>query len=217
MRLILLGGPGAGKGTQSSFIAEKYQIPKVATGDMLREAIRAKTDIGHQAKLLMDRGELVPDDMIIGLVKVRIAEPDCANGFLLDGFPRTIGQAEALTLGGIHIDAVIEIAVDDQEIVTRISGRRVHEESGRTYHIEFDKPQKDGLDDVTGEPLVQRPDDEESTVRNRLAVYHKQTEPLISYYRDLSESKNSPSFTSLKGTGKVEDIRDSIFSILDAL
>lgn len=217
MRLILLGGPGAGKGTQSSFIAEKYQIPKVATGDMLREAIRAKTEIGHQAKLLMDRGELVPDEMIIGLVKARIAESDCKNGFLLDGFPRTIGQAEALVQGGIHIDAVIEIEVDDQEIVTRISGRRVHAESGRTYHIEFDKPQKDGIDDVTGEPLVQRPDDEESTVRHRLSVYHKQTEPLIEYYRGLSGQADAPVFKSIKGTGKVEDIRDSLFAILDSL
>jgi len=217
MRVILLGGPGAGKGTQSSFIAEKYQIPKISTGDMLREAIRAETDIGHQAKLLMDKGELVPDDMIIGLVKERIAEADCKNGFLLDGFPRTIGQAEALIQGGIRIDSVIEIEVDDEEIVTRISGRRVHAESGRTYHVLFDKPEKEGLDDVTGEPLEQRPDDEEITVRKRLAIYHKQTEPLISYYRNLSEKQGPdvPSFTSVKGTGKVETIRDSLFAVLD--
>jgi len=219
MRVILLGGPGAGKGTQSSFIAEKYQIPKISTGDMLREAIRAETDIGHQAKLLMDKGELVPDDMIIGLVKERIAEADCKSGFLLDGFPRTIGQAEALIQGGIRIDSVIEIEVDDEEIVTRISGRRVHAESGRTYHVLFDKPEKEGLDDVTGEPLEQRPDDEEITVRKRLAIYHKQTEPLISYYRNLSEKQgpDAPSFASVKGTGKVETIRDSLFAVLDKL
>ena len=219
MRVILLGGPGAGKGTQSSFIAEKYQIPKISTGDMLREAIRAETEIGHQAKLLMDKGELVPDDMIIGLVKERIAEADCKNGFLLDGFPRTIGQAEALIQGGIRIDSVIEIEVDDEEIVTRISGRRVHAESGRTYHVLFDKPKKEGLDDVTGEPLEQRPDDEEITVRKRLAIYHKQTEPLISYYRNLSNKQglDAPSFASVKGTGKVETIRDSLFAVLDNL
>lgn len=219
MRLILLGGPGAGKGTQSAFIAEKYKIPKISTGDMLRAAIRAKTDIGHQAKTLMDNGELVPDEMIIGLVKERITLPDCKPGFLLDGFPRTIGQAEALIQGGIKINAVIEIGVNDDEIVKRISGRRVHPESGRTYHIEFNKPEKDGFDDLTGEPLIQREDDSEDTVRHRLGVYHRQTEPLISYYKNLSEKhgKAAPMFVSVKGTGKVEDIRDTIFSILDDL
>ena len=219
MRLILLGGPGAGKGTQSSFIAEKYQIPKISTGDMLREAIRSKTEIGHQAKLVMDKGELVPDEMIIGLVKERISEPDCEDGFLLDGFPRTIGQAEALTKGGIKIDAVIEVDVDDDEIVKRISGRWVHPDSGRTYHTLFNKPKKVGTDDVTGEPLVQRPDDEENTVRKRLAIYHKQTEPLISYYKNLgdSEDADAPVFTSIKGIGEVEEIRDSIFAILEKI
>ncbi len=217
MRLILLGGPGAGKGTQSAFIAEKYSIPKISTGDMLRAAIRAKTEIGHQAKVLMDKGELVPDDMIIGLVKDRIAHPDCKPGFLLDGFPRTIGQAEALMQGGISIDAVIEIGVNDDEIVNRISGRRVHPESGRTYHIEFNKPEKEGVDDVTGEPLIQREDDSEETVRHRLAVYRKQTEPLISFYKNLSEKHGdaAPEFISLKGVGKVEDIRDSILALLE--
>lgn len=219
MRLILLGGPGAGKGTQSAFIAEKYKIPKISTGDMLRAAIRAKTEIGHQAKILMDKGELVPDDMIIGLVKDRITHPDCKPGFLLDGFPRTIGQAEALIQGGIKIDAVIEIGVNDDEIVKRISGRRVHPESGRTYHVEYNKPEKEGLDDLTGEPLIQREDDLEDTVRNRLSVYHKQTEPLICYYKNLSEKHGNaaPKFVSIRGTGKVEDIRDSIFALLDEL
>ena len=217
MRLILLGGPGAGKGTQSSYIAEKYSIPKISTGDMLRAAIRAGSDIGRQAKVLMDKGELVPDEMIIGLVKERIAHPDCKPGFLLDGFPRTIGQAEALMEGGIRIDVVIEIGVDDDEIVNRISGRRVHPESGRTYHIEFNKPEKEGLDDVTGEPLIQRADDSEDTVRHRLTVYRKQTEPLISYYKNLSEKHGdaAPGFISIKGVGKVEDIRDSILAVLE--
>jgi len=217
MRLILLGGPGAGKGTQSAFIAEKYSIPKISTGDMLRAAIRAKTDIGHKAKALMDQGELVPDEMIIGLVKERISHPDCKPGFLLDGFPRTIGQAEALMEGGIMIDAVIEIGVNDDEIVKRISGRRVHPESGRTYHIEFSKPKKEGFDDQTGEPLIQRADDSEETVRHRLSVYQKQTEPLISFYKNLSEKHGdaAPEFISIKGIGKVEDIRDSILAVLE--
>ncbi len=217
MRLILLGGPGAGKGTQSAFIAEKYEIPQISTGDMLRAAIRARTEIGHKAKELMDNGELVPDEIIIGLVKERITLPDCEKGFLLDGFPRTIGQAEALIQGGIRIDVVIEIGVNDEEIVKRISGRRVHPESGRTYHIEFNKPEKDGLDDLTGEPLIQRDDDKEETVRRRLSVYHKQTAPLIKYYKNLSEKHGdaAPGFVSIKGMGQVDEIRDSIFSVLD--
>ena len=219
MRLILLGGPGAGKGTQSTFIAEKYKIPKISTGDMLRAAIRAKTEIGHQAKLLMDQGELVPDEMIIGLVKERITHADCEKGFLLDGFPRTIGQAEALLEGGINIDAVIEIGVNDDEIVKRISGRRVHPQSGRTYHVEYNKPEKEGIDDLTGEPLIQRDDDKEETVRHRLGVYHKQTEPLIEYYKNLSEIRGAvnPAFISVRGMGKVEEIRDSIFTVLNDL
>jgi len=217
MRLILLGGPGAGKGTQSVFIAEKYSIPKISTGDMLRAAIRAKTDIGRQAKVLMDKGELVPDEMIIGLVKERISHPDCKSGFLLDGFPRTIGQAEALMQGGISIDAVIEIGVNDDEIVKRISGRLVHPDSGRSYHIEFNKPKKEGFDDLTGEPLIQRADDLEETIRHRLSVYQKQTEPLISYYKNLSEKHgdDAPVFISIKGIGQVEEIRDSILKVLE--
>lgn len=219
MRLILLGGPGAGKGTQSAFVAEKYKIPKISTGDMLRAAIRSRTEIGHKAKLLMDKGELVPDEMIIGLVKERVTRSDCEKGFLLDGFPRTIGQAEALIQGGIKIDAVIEINVNNDEIVKRISGRRVHPESGRTYHIEYNKPEKDGLDDLTGEPLIQRDDDKEETIRHRLAVYHQQTEPLIKYYKNLSEKHGdaAPKFVSVKGMGKVEEIRDLIFSVLNEL
>ncbi len=219
MRLILLGSPGAGKGTQSSFIAEKFDIPQISTGDMLRAAIRAGTDIGHQAKVVIDRGELVPDEMIIDLVQNRIAKEDCNDGFLLDGFPRTIGQAEALIKGGIKIDAVIEIDVDDEEIVKRISGRRVHPESGRVYHVEFNRPEKEGLDDKTGEPLVLRKDDEEATVRKRLSVYHTQTEPLISYYKNLSESldDNAPKFATVKGIGKVEEIRDKIFATIETL
>ncbi len=219
MRLILLGSPGAGKGTQSQYIAEKYKIPQISTGDMLRSAIRAGTEVGQQAKIVIDRGELVPDEMIIKLVQDRIQHDDCRDGFLLDGFPRTLGQADALIKGGIKIDAVIEIDVDDEEIVKRISGRRVHPESGRTYHLEFNQPKVAGVDNVTGEPLVQRKDDEEATVRKRLSVYHKQTEPLINYYQNLSESKddNAPKFGTVKGIGKVEDIRDAIFEKLDSL
>ena len=217
MRLILLGGPGTGKGTQSAFIAEKYKIPQISTGDMLRAAIRARTQFGQQAKELMDQGELVPDEIIIGLVEERITFPDCEKGFLLDGFPRTIGQAEALIQRGIRIDLVIEINLNDDEIVKRISGRRVHPESGRTYHMEFNKPEKDGLDDLTGEPLIQRDDDKEETVRNRISVYHKQTEPLIKYYKNLRKKHGdaAPGFVSIKGMGKVEEIRDSIFAVLD--
>ena len=216
MRVILLGGPGAGKGTQSSFIAEKYNIPKISTGDMLRAAISAGTSIGHKAKVLMDKGELVPDEMIIGLVKERIAEPDCKEGFLLDGFPRTIGQAESLTKSGVIIDAVVEINVDDEEIVKRMSGRRVHLESGRVYHLIYNKPEKEGLDDVTGEPLIQRDDDREDTVRKRLGIYHDRTEPLIKYYKDLFASGNpsAPKFGCIEGVGAVEEIRETLFAKL---
>lgn len=216
MRVILLGGPGAGKGTQSSFIAEKYNIPKISTGDMLRAAISAGTSTGHKAKVLMDKGELVPDEMIIGLVKERIAEPDCKEGFLLDGFPRTIGQAESLTKSGVIIDAVVEINVDDEEIVKRMSGRRVHLESGRVYHLIYNKPEKEGLDDVTGEPLIQRDDDREDTVRKRLGIYHDRTEPLIKYYKDLFASGNpsAPKFGCIEGVGAVEEIRETLFAKL---
>src|SRR6187397_161601 len=182
MRLILLGGPGAGKGTQAAFITQRYGIPQVSTGDMLRAAVKAGTPLGLAAKQVMDRGDLVSDEIIIGLVKERIKAPDCARGFLFDGFPRTIPQAEAMRAASVPIEHVVEVAVPDSTIIERMSGRRVHVASGRTYHVKFNPPKKDMVDDVTGEPLVLRKDDEEATVRNRLDVYHKQTEPLVEYY-----------------------------------
>ncbi|HVL56055.1 MAG TPA: adenylate kinase, partial [Burkholderiaceae bacterium] len=186
MRLILLGPPGAGKGTQASFIKDKYGIPQISTGDMLRAAINAGTPIGQQAKRVMDAGSLVSDDLIIGLVKQRLAEPDCANGYLFDGFPRTIPQADAVQEAGIGIDYVLEIDVPDDEIIERMSGRRVHPASGRTYHVRFNPPRTAGHDDVTGEPLIQRDDDREETVRRRLDVYRQQTRPLVDYYQRLA-------------------------------
>ena len=182
MRLILLGAPGAGKGTQAQFITEKYGIPQISTGDMLRAAVKAKTELGLKAKSVMDAGGLVSDDIIIGLVKQRIREPDCANGFLFDGFPRTIPQAEAMVEAGVDLDHVVEIAVDDDAIVARLSGRRVHPGSGRVYHVQHNPPQREGVDDETGEPLVQRDDDKEETVRKRLEIYHSQTSPLVRFY-----------------------------------
>ena len=179
MRLILLGGPGAGKGTQANFVKERYQIPQISTGDMLRAAVKAGTELGTKAKEYMDAGKLVPDDVIIGLVKERIQEPDCEKGFLFDGFPRTIPQADAMKDAGVPIEAVVDINVPDQEIIKRMSGRRAHLPSGRTYHIVFNPPKVEGQDDITGEPLIQRDDDKEETVRKRLEVYHDQTEPLI--------------------------------------
>lgn len=219
MRLILLGGPGAGKGTQSTYIIDRYKIPQVSTGDMLRTAIREGTEIGKKAKEVIDGGNLVSDDVIIGLVKQRIKEDDCKEGFLLDGFPRTIGQANALKDSRIFIDAVIEIAVDDEEIVKRMSGRRTHLPSGRTYHLIYNKPKKEGFDDITGDELVQRIDDKEETVRKRLAVYHQQTSPLIDYYRSWAEANNegAPVYTRVDGIGKVESIRDRIFATLDGI
>ncbi len=219
MRLILLGGPGAGKGTQSTFIIERYKIPQISTGDMLRAEIRENTELGRQAKILMDGGNLVPDDLIIGLVDKRIGKTDCAKGYLLDGFPRTISQADALKSRKIYIDAVIEIAVDDDEIVKRMSGRRTHPASGRTYHTDYNPPKKAGLDDVTGEPLVQRADDAEETVRNRLSIYHQQTEPLVNYYKHWSEegSEGAPIYKKVFGIGEVSSIRDEIFKTLDVL
>ena len=219
MRLILLGGPGAGKGTQSTHIIERYNIPQVSTGDMLRAAIREGTDIGKKAKEVIDKGNLVSDDVIIGLVKDRIENDDCQGGFLLDGFPRTIGQADALKESGIFIDAVIEIAVDDEEIVKRISGRRTHLPSGRTYHVIYNKPQQDNIDDVSGEELVQRIDDKEETVRKRLAVYHNQTAPLIDYYRSWAEEKSTgaPAYSRIDGIGNVDEITAQIFDILDKI
>ncbi len=216
MRLILLGGPGAGKGTQSTYITEKYDIPQISTGDMLRAAISEGSDLGKQAKKVMDAGNLVSDDIIIGLVKQRILNPDCASGFLFDGFPRTIAQANALKESNIDIDAVIEISVDDDEIVRRMSGRRTHLSSGRTYHTTYKKPRNEGIDDHTGEPLVQREDDKEETVRNRLGVYHRQTAPLIDYYRSWADTgdTHAPAYIEIDGIGKVADIRDAIFSAL---
>jgi adenylate kinase len=219
MRLILLGGPGAGKGTQANFIKDQYSIPQISTGDMLRAAVKAGTELGLEAKGYMDSGGLVPDGVIIGLVKERIQEPDCENGFLFDGFPRTIPQADAMKEAGVAIDAVVDIDVPDEEIIKRMSGRRVHLASGRTYHVTFNPPKEEGKDDVTGEPLIQRDDDKEETVKKRLDVYHAQTEPLIGYYREWEASGETaaPKYIRIAGVGQVNEIRDSIFSELDQL
>ncbi len=216
MRLILLGGPGAGKGTQAGFITKKYNIPQISTGDMLRAAVKAGTPMGLAAKKVMDAGALVTDDIILGLVKDRIAEEDCKNGFLFDGFPRTLAQADALKEQGVDIDAVIEIDVDDSEIIKRMSGRRVHLASGRTYHTIFNPPKVEGKDDETGEDLIQRDDDQKETVKKRLNVYHEQTEPLIGYYTRWANSseENAPKYHKVMGIGGVEDIRDAIFNAL---
>ncbi|MCK5263733.1 MAG: adenylate kinase [Gammaproteobacteria bacterium] len=216
MRLILLGGPGAGKGTQAGFITKKYNIPQISTGDMLRAAVKAGTELGKEAKKVMDAGGLVSDDLILGLVKERIQESDCANGFLFDGFPRTLAQADSLKDQGVEIDGVVEIDVDDAEIIKRMSGRRVHLASGRTYHIVFNPPKVEGKDDETGEDLIQRDDDQAETVKKRLDIYHEQTEPLIGYYTDWSNSGNagSPKYHKIAGIGGVEDIRDAIFTSL---
>jgi adenylate kinase len=213
MRLILLGAPGAGKGTQAQFICEQYGIPQISTGDMLRAAVKAGTELGLQAKAVMAAGELVSDDIIIGLVKERIQQDDCANGFLFDGFPRTIPQAQAMVDAGVSIDHVLEIDVADEEIVARLSGRRVHEASGRIYHVEHNPPSREGLDDETGEPLVQREDDREETVRNRLEVYHAQTAPLVAFYRDM-EASGGPQYHRVAGVGSVEDIRTAVVAAL---
>ena len=216
MRLILLGGPGAGKGTQATYITEKFGIPQISTGDMLRAAVKAATPLGLQAKQVMDTGGLVSDDLIIGLIKDRLAEADCSNGYLLDGFPRTIPQADAMKQNDIDIDHVVEITVDDAEIIKRMSGRRAHLASGRTYHIEYNPPKVDGIDDVSGEPLVQRKDDQEATVRHRLDVYHEQTEPLIEYYQDFAASKaaNAPKYATIDGIGDMQDISNKIMAAL---
>jgi adenylate kinase len=218
MRLILLGPPGAGKGTQANYIKDKFNIPQISTGDMLRAAAKAGTPLGIAAKKLMDAGNLVSDGIIIGLVKERIKEPDCANGFLFDGFPRTIPQAQAIKDAGIPIDFVVEIEVGDNAIVRRMSGRRVHPSSGRTYHIEFNPPKVEGKDDITGEDLVQRPDDVEDTVLIRLNVYHEQTQPLVDYYTAWQKSGDAkaPKCIKIEGVGGVEAIRDQIFSALAA-
>jgi len=214
MRIILLGGPGAGKGTQAGFITEKYGIPQISTGDMLRGHIKAGTELGTAAKKIMDEGGLVSDDIILGMVNERIKEDDCANGYLFDGFPRTIPQAQALKDNGVPVDAVVEIDVDDAEIIRRMSGRRVHLASGRTYHVEFNPPKVAGKDDVTGEDLIQRDDDQEDTVRARLKVYHDQTEPLISFYQDFASSGDdgAPKYVRVDGIGGVDEIRDKVFS-----
>ena len=218
MRIVLLGGPGAGKGTQAAFITGRYEIPQISTGDMLRAAIRCGSALGGRAAALMDAGQLVPDEIIIGLVEERIAAADCVNGFLLDGFPRTIPQAAAMRAREVRIDAVVEIAVPDDEIIERMSGRRVHPGSGRTYHVRFNPPAREGSDDVTGEPLVQREDDREATVRHRLAVYHEQTKPIVGYYRQWNEEEPrlAPKVLRVDGIGTLEDVRERAFAALDA-
>lgn len=217
MRLILLGAPGAGKGTQANYIKEKYGIPQISTGDMLRAAVKAGTPLGVAAKKVMDAGGLVSDDIIINLVKERILDTDCANGFLFDGFPRTIVQAQAMKDAGIPIDYVVEIDVADDEIIKRMSGRRVHPASGRTYHILFNPPKVAGKDDISGEDLVLRQDDAEETVVKRLNVYHSQTKPLVEYYSSWAKTgdANAPKCINIPGVGGVEDIRDQIFAALD--
>lgn len=215
MRLILLGAPGAGKGTQAKFICEEYGIPQISTGDMLRAAVKAQTELGLEAKKVMDAGGLVSDDIIIGLVKDRIKQDDCTRGFLFDGFPRTIPQAQAMVDAGVEIDHVVEIAVDDEEIVTRLSGRRVHPGSGRVYHLVFNKPKKEGVDDVTGEALVQRDDDTEETVRKRLQVYTQQTSPLINFYQHM-KGETAPRYHKIMGSGSVDDIRNALLTSLQS-
>jgi len=217
MRLILLGAPGAGKGTQATFIKEKYGIPQISTGDMLRAAVKAGTPLGLAAKQVMDAGGLVSDDIIIGLVKDRLKEADCANGYLFDGFPRTIPQADAMKDAGVVIDYVLEIDVPDEPIIERVTGRRVHQASGRTYHVKFNPPKVEGKDDVTGEDLVQRPDDTEETVAKRLKVYHEQTEVLVGYYNNWAQSGQSgaPKYRKISGVGQVEAVRDSAFAALE--
>jgi adenylate kinase len=208
MRLILLGAPGAGKGTQAAVICRRFGIPQISTGDMLRAAVKARTPLGLEAKKVMDSGSLVSDDIIIGLVKERIVEPDCANGFLFDGFPRTIPQAEAMKAAGVHLDYVLEIDVPDSSIVERMSGRRVHVASGRTYHIRFNPPKVEGRDDASGDELIQRIDDLEDTVKKRLAVYASQTRPLVAYYERWATSgePGAPVYRRISGVGSVEEI-----------
>ena len=216
MRLILLGPPGAGKGTQAAFITEAFDIPQISTGDMLRAAVKAGTELGKKVEEVMNSGSLVSDDIIIELIKERTAQDDCRNGFLFDGFPRTIPQADALKEQGIRIDYVVEIAVEDDEIVERLSGRRIHEPSGRVYHVKYNPPKTPDVDDHTGEALIQRDDDKEETVRNRLRVYHAETAPLVRYYQDLetAEPEKAPKFVRVEGVGSMEDIRERILSAL---
>ncbi|GGX35605.1 adenylate kinase [Pigmentiphaga litoralis] len=213
MRLILLGAPGAGKGTQAAFLKERFGIPQISTGDMLRAAVKAGTPLGIEAKKVMDAGGLVSDDIIIGLVKDRLLEADCAKGYLFDGFPRTIPQADAMKQAGVAIDYVVEVDVPENEIIERMSGRRVHLSSGRTYHTRFNPPKVENVDDVTGEPLVQRDDDKEDTVRKRLAVYRDQTRPLIDYYSQWADSgePGAPQYRKIAGVGSVDDIKTKLF------
>lgn len=216
MRVILLGGPGAGKGTQANYIKERYSIPQISTGDMLRAHVKAGTDLGKAAKKIMDEGGLVSDDIIMGMVKARITEDDCKNGYLFDGFPRTIPQAEALKAAGVPIDAVVEIDVPDEEIIKRMSGRRVHLASGRTYHVVFNPPKVEGKDNETGEDLIQREDDKEETVKARLKVYHDQTEPLIEFYSKEASAGNCK-YLKINGVGSVDSITNQVFTGLDAV
>jgi adenylate kinase len=218
MRILLLGLPGAGKGTQAQYLTARYGIPQISTGDMLRAAANAGSALGKEARNYMDRGALVPDELVIALVQQRVLQPDAAKGFIFDGFPRTLAQAEALRSAGVDLDAVIELDVGDDEILRRMSGRRVHPGSGRTYHVHFNPPKVADRDDVTGEPLVQRPDDREETVKKRIEAYHVQTEPLVDYYGHWARSGDAraPQYLKVSGQGAVEDIRDRIFSALDS-
>ncbi|RZL01351.1 MAG: adenylate kinase [Rubrivivax sp.] len=218
MRLILLGAPGAGKGTQATFLCQKYGIPQISTGDMLRAAVKAGTDMGLAAKKVMDAGGLVGDDIIIGLVKERIAQPDCAKGFLFDGFPRTIPQADAMKAANVNLDIVLEIDVPDSSIIDRMSGRRVHPASGRTYHVKFNPPKVEGKDDATGDDLIQRDDDKEETVRKRLEVYHQQTRPLVDYYSQWAATgdKAAPRYAKISGVGSVDEITARALQALGA-
>ena len=219
MRILLLGLPGAGKGTQAQFLSARYGIPQISTGDMLRAATEAGTALGKEVKDYMDRGALVPDPHVIELVRQRVREPDAASGFIFDGFPRNIAQAEALREAGVDIDALVELKVSDEEIVRRMSGRRVHPGSGRTYHIEFNPPKVPGHDDVTGEPLVHRPDDSEATVERRIKTYHTDTKPLVQYYVDWAASGDprAPRYVNVNGAGPVEEVRDALFAALDPI
>lgn len=218
MRIILLGPPGAGKGTQAQYIMDVYSIPQISTGDMLRAAVKAESELGLQVKEVMASGGLVSDDIIIALVKERIAQDDCKNGFLFDGFPRTIPQAQAMVDAGVHVDNVLEITVEDEEIVSRLSGRRVHEASGRIYHLIYNPPKVEGVDDETGEPLIQREDDQEETIRKRLAVYHEQTEQLVGFYQNMTpqDGVDVPRYHTVNGLGDVEDIKNAILQKLSS-
>jgi adenylate kinase len=215
MRVILLGPPGAGKGTQAQFITEKYSVPQISTGDMLRSAVKAGSELGLKVKDIMASGGLVSDEIIIALVKERIEQPDCAGGFLFDGFPRTIPQAQALVDANVTIEHVVEISVDDEQIVSRLSGRRVHEDSGRVYHIDHNPPKTAGLDDETQDPLIQRPDDKEDTIRNRLNIYHSQTKPLVEFYQGLSTTQSdAPTFSTVDGLGSLDEVQARLVTAL---